>query len=322
MSQPERGAVERPVVLCGLGRVGWRVLDSVRAAGLPVVVVDLNTAAGRPAARRRPLGEGRLPPRRGARSGRGPRRRRGRHRHQRRPGERLHRAARPQAQPDRPRRGPDVQPEPPRPARRGGQEHRRAQRLRPHRPAARPHGRDRRRTRRVQARRRPAAGLRTRRRRRLRPGGQDGSPTSPREHNLVPLAFTPATTAPPGSCSTCPPTRRCHPATGSSCAARRRTCSNLLERERGDLLPGVRWAGTAPPVAPHRPAHAARSRSVGEDRHAAPVLHHARQHAGLPVRLRDELGGRPLPDGEHRSPPAPNCTARTGRSGRRCSSAC
>ncbi|MCI0704290.1 MAG: NAD-binding protein [Planctomycetia bacterium] len=35
--------MERPVVLCGLGRVGWRVLDSLRAAGVPVVVVDLNT---------------------------------------------------------------------------------------------------------------------------------------------------------------------------------------------------------------------------------------------------------------------------------------
>jgi Trk K+ transport system NAD-binding subunit len=32
--------VERPVVLCGLGRVGWRVLDTIRAAGVPAVVVD------------------------------------------------------------------------------------------------------------------------------------------------------------------------------------------------------------------------------------------------------------------------------------------
>src|SRR4051812_35294360 len=32
--------MERPVVLCGLGRVGGRVLESLRAAGLPVVVVD------------------------------------------------------------------------------------------------------------------------------------------------------------------------------------------------------------------------------------------------------------------------------------------
>jgi Trk K+ transport system NAD-binding subunit len=40
--------MERPVVLCGLGRVGWRVLDSLRAAGLPVVVVDVNTATDDP----------------------------------------------------------------------------------------------------------------------------------------------------------------------------------------------------------------------------------------------------------------------------------
>lgn len=30
----------RPIVLCGLGRMGWRVLDYLRAAGLPVVIVD------------------------------------------------------------------------------------------------------------------------------------------------------------------------------------------------------------------------------------------------------------------------------------------
>lgn len=34
--------MERPVVLCGLGRLGWRVFDSVRAAGRTVVVVDTN----------------------------------------------------------------------------------------------------------------------------------------------------------------------------------------------------------------------------------------------------------------------------------------
>jgi len=33
------------IVLCGLGRVGWRVLDSLRAAGWEVVVVDLNADA-------------------------------------------------------------------------------------------------------------------------------------------------------------------------------------------------------------------------------------------------------------------------------------
>src|SRR5262245_10699940 len=39
----ESGHPERPVVLCGLGRVGWRVLDSLRAAGLPAVVIDIKT---------------------------------------------------------------------------------------------------------------------------------------------------------------------------------------------------------------------------------------------------------------------------------------
>ena len=32
--------MERPIVLCGLGRMGARVLDYLRAAGLPVVVID------------------------------------------------------------------------------------------------------------------------------------------------------------------------------------------------------------------------------------------------------------------------------------------
>lgn len=40
--------MERPVVLCGLGRVGWRVLASLRAAGLTVVVVDINTSPDDP----------------------------------------------------------------------------------------------------------------------------------------------------------------------------------------------------------------------------------------------------------------------------------
>jgi Trk K+ transport system NAD-binding subunit len=35
-------------VLCGLGQVGWRVFDSLRAAGMPVVTVDLNTATEDP----------------------------------------------------------------------------------------------------------------------------------------------------------------------------------------------------------------------------------------------------------------------------------
>lgn len=32
--------MEQPFVLCGLGRIGWRVLEYLQAAGLPVVVVD------------------------------------------------------------------------------------------------------------------------------------------------------------------------------------------------------------------------------------------------------------------------------------------
>jgi Trk K+ transport system NAD-binding subunit len=40
--------MERPVVLCGLGRVGWRVLDALRAAGQPTVAIDLNTAPNDP----------------------------------------------------------------------------------------------------------------------------------------------------------------------------------------------------------------------------------------------------------------------------------
>lgn len=34
--------MNRPVVLCGLSRVGWRILDHLRAAGIPVSVVSLN----------------------------------------------------------------------------------------------------------------------------------------------------------------------------------------------------------------------------------------------------------------------------------------
>jgi Trk K+ transport system NAD-binding subunit len=32
--------MHQPVILCGLGRVGWRVLDYLQVAGLPVVVID------------------------------------------------------------------------------------------------------------------------------------------------------------------------------------------------------------------------------------------------------------------------------------------
>ena len=37
--------MEQPIVLCGLGRVGWRILEYLLAAGLPVVVVDERCAA-------------------------------------------------------------------------------------------------------------------------------------------------------------------------------------------------------------------------------------------------------------------------------------
>ncbi len=32
--------MERPVILCGLGKVGWRVFENVRLAGIPIVAVD------------------------------------------------------------------------------------------------------------------------------------------------------------------------------------------------------------------------------------------------------------------------------------------
>lgn len=40
--------MNRPVILCGFGRVGQRVLESLRAAGMPAVVVDLNAAPDDP----------------------------------------------------------------------------------------------------------------------------------------------------------------------------------------------------------------------------------------------------------------------------------
>jgi Trk K+ transport system NAD-binding subunit len=47
--------MELPVIVCGLGRIGWRVLEHLRAAGLPVVVVDTHCAAND-----RRLGQSRL----------------------------------------------------------------------------------------------------------------------------------------------------------------------------------------------------------------------------------------------------------------------
>jgi Trk K+ transport system NAD-binding subunit len=40
--------MEQPFIICGLGRVGWRVLEYLRAAGLPVVVVDTRCPADDP----------------------------------------------------------------------------------------------------------------------------------------------------------------------------------------------------------------------------------------------------------------------------------
>src|SRR2546428_156459 len=34
--------MDKPIVLCGLGRVGWRVLEYLHAAGLPAVAIDTN----------------------------------------------------------------------------------------------------------------------------------------------------------------------------------------------------------------------------------------------------------------------------------------
>ena len=40
--------MEAPIVLCGLGRMGWRVLAHLQAAGFPVVVVDTACRADDP----------------------------------------------------------------------------------------------------------------------------------------------------------------------------------------------------------------------------------------------------------------------------------
>lgn len=42
------GETERSYILCGLGHVGWRVLECLHAAGLPVVVIDQSHAADDP----------------------------------------------------------------------------------------------------------------------------------------------------------------------------------------------------------------------------------------------------------------------------------
>jgi Trk K+ transport system NAD-binding subunit len=40
--------VEQPFILCGLGRIGWRVLEYLLMTGQPVVVIDTRCAAGDP----------------------------------------------------------------------------------------------------------------------------------------------------------------------------------------------------------------------------------------------------------------------------------
>src|SRR5205807_864011 len=39
---PRSCAMDQPVILCGLGKVGWTVLDFLKAAGLSVVAIDLH----------------------------------------------------------------------------------------------------------------------------------------------------------------------------------------------------------------------------------------------------------------------------------------
>src|SRR5215475_10118429 len=46
--RPGRRTMDRPIILCGLGRVGWRVLEYLRAGGLAVVVVDSRCSADDP----------------------------------------------------------------------------------------------------------------------------------------------------------------------------------------------------------------------------------------------------------------------------------
>src|SRR5688500_16084495 len=41
-------SVTAPVILCGLGKIGGRILDFLRAAGMPVVIVDNEIRANDP----------------------------------------------------------------------------------------------------------------------------------------------------------------------------------------------------------------------------------------------------------------------------------
>src|SRR5436190_7330138 len=45
---PSENFLQGPVVLCGLGRVGWRVLDCLRTAGVAVVAIDTTAVPGDP----------------------------------------------------------------------------------------------------------------------------------------------------------------------------------------------------------------------------------------------------------------------------------
>src|SRR5262245_17994889 len=36
----ETSPVSEPVILCGLGKIGWRILELLRAAGIPVVAIN------------------------------------------------------------------------------------------------------------------------------------------------------------------------------------------------------------------------------------------------------------------------------------------
>src|SRR5947209_7547281 len=50
--------MEQHIILCGLGRIGWRVLEYVRATDTPVVVVDTRCAPDDPRLHGVPLVQG------------------------------------------------------------------------------------------------------------------------------------------------------------------------------------------------------------------------------------------------------------------------
>ena len=123
--------------------------------------------------------------------------------------------------------------------------------------------------------------------------------TLAREHNLVPLAHVPAAGAPrlllnvntdatlaPGDrLIVCGPPQAARPVAP---ATARRPVAWCAVGRRGAALVS------------HRSAHPAGSRSRGEDHHAHLVRDDLRQHAHLPLRVRLRLGRRFVPNGEHR----------------------